>query len=133
MKLLHFSLVLMIALCYTGMAHASKGKKIPGDSVIQGSIINSITKKPVGEVTVSLSLASGKQQAKKELKSDASGFFIFPQMPPGEFTLQVEKKGYKTYRKNYVMIKEGMQLKLALEEEDEDVDTWNPLRMLYGK
>ncbi len=129
--------ILLLILAAIGCRYtvsANGGKKTPADSVVQGNITDTYSKKPVSDVTVSLSC--GKQQNKKEIRTtDASGAFIFPQLPPGEFTIQLEKKGYKTYRKDYVMIKEGIQLKLSLEAEDEDsgIDSWNPLRMLYSK
>lgn len=138
MKPIRFLPVLLMALCCNLAVLANHSVKVWGDSiVVQGSILNSSTKKPVGEVTILLSPASGKTQV-KELKSNASGFFVFPQLPVGEFTLQFKKKGYKTYKKDYIMLKEGgLQLRLLLEEDDEEeeseVDSWNPLKMLYGK
>jgi len=136
MRFFQIFLVTLTAICCQLVVKANEpigGKKL-GDSTIQGSILDTYSKKPLGEVTVSFS--SNKQPNKKGVRTtDASGFFIFPQMPPGEFTIQLEKKGYKTYRKDYVMVKEGIQLKLSLEAEDEDsgIDSWNPLRLLYSK
>lgn len=134
MKELRISVVLLLALTSQLMVKANNGKKQLADSMVLGSILDVNSKKPIGDVTVSVS--SARQQAKKETRSDASGAFIFSQVPPGEFTLQLERKGYKTYRKDFVMTREGgIQLKLSMEEDDEDsfIDSWNPLRMFYGK
>lgn len=135
MKELKISLVVLLALGSQLMARANGDKKMTAaDSMVLGSITDINSKKPIGEVTVSLS--SGKHQARKETRSDASGSFSFSQMPQGEYTLQLERKGYKTYRKDFIMTKEGgVQLKLSMEEDDEDsfMDSWNPLRMLYSR
>ena len=112
-------------------AFASEIKKVPIDSSVQGFIMDGATKKPVSDVVISL---SSKQQGRKEIKSDAAGFFAFSQLPPGEFTLVVVKDGYKRYRKDFVVPKEGLIFKLALEEEDEEgADTWNPFRVLFDR
>ena len=134
MKRFRFLLLLLVALCGQLVVKAHDYlKPLRGDSMVQGNILDAETKKPISDVTVSLT--TSKPQSKKEIKSDASGFFAFPQLPPGEFTLLVEKKGYKPYRKEYMLPKEGgVLIKLSLtEEEDNDGDTWNPLRVLYGK
>jgi hypothetical protein len=136
MKELKISAILLLALTSQLMVKANNGKKQLADSMVLGSIMDVNSKKPIGDVTVSVSSSSARQQAKKETRSDASGSFILSQMPPGEFTLQLERKGYKTYRKDFVMTKEGgIQLKLSMEEDDEDsfIDSWNPLRILYGR
>lgn len=133
MKLFKLFLLMLPALCCQFIVKANGGKKLRSDSAVQGSVTDAVTKKPLGDVTVSFS--SGKQPKKKEVKSDAAGFFISPQMAPGEFTLYLEKKGYKSYRKDYVMMKDGLQLSLSLEPEDDDsgIDSWNPLKVLYGR
>ncbi|MBC8034040.1 MAG: carboxypeptidase regulatory-like domain-containing protein [Chitinophagaceae bacterium] len=134
MKRFRWILLIITALCCQFAVKANGGKKNPGDSTVQGSITDTDSKKPVSDVTVSVS--SLKQPGKKEVKvTDAAGTFTFPQIRPGEFTIQLEKKGYKTCRKEFIMVKEGIQLKLTLEAEDEDggIDSWNPLRVLYSK
>jgi len=56
-------------------------------------------------------------------------------MPAGEVVIILEKKGYKTMRKEGIVIKEGVSLKLnfdiAFEEDDSDV--FHPfMRLLDG-
>ena len=52
-------------------------------------------------------------------------------LPAGEVTIQLEKKGYKTYRREKVILKEGMQIKLNFDisnlKEEEDNDLFHPL------
>lgn len=112
------------------IAEASGFKKVPVDSTVQGFIMDHATKKPVSDVIISLY----SKQGRRDFKTDASGFFAFPQLLPGEFTLVVEKDGYKGYRKELIVPKEGLMFKLSLQEDDEDsADSWNPFRMLFSE
>ena len=133
MKRLFPSFLLILAAIggqYTATANDSK--RSTGDSTLQGYIIDQDTKKPVGDVAISLCNKQG--GTCKDLKSDASGFFAFSQVPPGEFVLAVEKDGYKSYRKGFLVPKEGLTFKLNLLEDDEEgSDTWNPFRFLLDR
>lgn len=99
------------------------------ESIISGSISDAYSKKPVGGVTISIK--SSKNNVGKLVTSDASGQFIIPKLPAGEVTIIIEKKGYKTYRKEKFIIKEGMQVKLNVdisnEAETEDTNLFHPL------
>jgi len=104
-----------------------------GDPSINGSVSDAESKKPVQGVTVSI---SGKGQEKKEtLITDASGNFKTNLLVPGEVTIVLEKKGYRTYRKEGVMIKEGVTLRINLDiEENDDSGVFHPLlRMMEGE
>lgn len=95
------------------------------------------TKKPVQGVTVSITSATkGVDKDKKEIQTDAMGNFKVPQLPPGEVVIVLEKKGYRTQRKENVVIKEGVALKLNFditEEDDDESDVFHPLmRMMDG-
>lgn len=100
------------------------------DPILQGTVADATTKKPVKGVTISISVVKGQEKEKKEVVTDASGNFKIPQMPAGEILIVLEKKGYKTYRKEGVVIKEGASLKLTFDmvnmEEDES-DVFHPL------
>ncbi|MGN6416858.1 MAG: carboxypeptidase-like regulatory domain-containing protein [Pseudobacter sp.] len=118
----------------------NKGDKGPGktEPVLYGMVADATTKKPVQGVTLSItSAAKGQDNVKdrKEFVTDAAGLFRIPQMPPGEVVIVLEKKGYKTYRKESVIIKEGVSLKMNLDltaDEDES-DVFHPLmRMMDG-
>ena len=113
-----------------------RGKTEP---VLFGTVADAVTKKPVQGVTLSITPALKSQDKdnkdRKEFVTDAGGNFKIPQMPPGEVVIVVEKKGYKTYRKENVIIKEGVSLKMNLDltaDEDES-DVFHPLmRMMDG-
>jgi hypothetical protein len=104
-----------------------------GEPSLNGNVNDADSKKPVQGVTVSI---TGKGQEKKELVTDASGNFKANQLNPGEVTIVLEKKGYRTFKKEGVMIKEGVSLKLSLdieETEDDDSGVFHPLlRMMDG-
>ena len=57
------------------------------------------------------------------------------QIPAGEVTIVLEKKGYKTYRREGVILKPGMSIKLNfdIKSDDEDSEVFHPLlRMMEG-
>ena len=98
------------------------------DPAISGSVSDALSKKPVKGVTVYVTAKDGT----KLITTDASGKFTVPKLPPGEVTIQLEKKGYKTYRREKVVLKEGMQIKLNfdisnLKEEEDNSDLFHPL------
>lgn len=129
MKLLLQSLPFLLFALGCHYANASIIKRVPVDSSVQGVIMDQATNKPVSNVSISLC----SKQGCKEIKSDASGFFAFSQLVPGEFTLVIEKDGYKSFKKAVLVPREGMVFKLSLEEDDEEGDTWNPFRVLFDK
>lgn len=104
-----------------------------GEPSINGYVSDAESKKPVQGVTVSI---SSKGQDKKEtITTDASGNFKSNQLAPGEVTITLEKKGYRTYRKEGVMIKEGTTLRINMDmEENDDAGVFHPLlRMMEGR
>ena len=108
-------------------ANEKVGEK-KGDPSINGYVSDAESKRPVQGVTV---LISGKGQDKKELITDASGNFKTNQLAPGEVTIVMEKKGYRTYKKEGVVIKEGITLKLYMDmEEDDNAGVFYPLLRL---
>lgn len=128
-------LLLAVALPLSLLTRANGGAKGEGKSepALMGSVSDAVTKKPVQGVTVSISGKKGED--KKEFTTDASGNFKVPQMPAGEVVIILEKKGYKTYRKEGVIVKEGVPLKLNFDIsfEEDDSDVFHPfMRMLDG-
>lgn len=97
-------------------------------SVISGSVSDASSKKPVKGVTISI---ASKDKIEKLVTTDASGQFVIPKLSAGEVTIILEKKGYKTYRKEKFVIREGMQVKIKIdmsnEKEVEDVNLFHPL------
>jgi hypothetical protein len=97
------------------------------ESALTGSVSDASSKKPVKGVNVYVTAKDGT----KLITTDASGKFIVPKLPAGEVTIQLEKKGYKTYRREKVVLKEGMQIRLSFDlsnlKEEQDDDLFHPL------
>lgn len=134
MPLLKKSLLLGCFTLFTVLLFAGNGarEKKGGEPSINGMVADADSKKPVSGVVVSI---VGKGQEKKELTTDAQGNFKTGTLAPGEVTITFEKKGYRTVRKENVVVKEGnaLRLMLELEQQDEDDDVFHPLlRMLFG-
>ncbi len=131
-KLLLLAAILPLALLTKANNGNDRGKPEPA---ISGMVSESGSKKPVQGVTVSIT--AGKGQDKKEFTTDATGNFKVPQMPAGDLIIILEKKGYKTFRKEGVTLKEGVPLKLNFDiindGGDDESDVFHPLRMMDSK
>jgi hypothetical protein len=127
-------LVMLAALPLALITQANHGKDgKTAEPALQGSVSDAVTKKPLQGVTISIT--SSKMQGEKEFVTDASGTFKANQIPAGEVTIILEKKGYKTYRREGVILKPGMSVKLNfdIKSEDEDSEVFHPLlRMMEG-
>ncbi|RYY29798.1 MAG: carboxypeptidase regulatory-like domain-containing protein [Chitinophagaceae bacterium] len=99
---------------------------------LQGNITDATTKKPVAGVLVSICGTKGSE--KKAVTTDATGNFIVPQVSYGEVTIVLEKKGYKTFRREGVVLKQGNPLTLNLDLKSEgrsgDADFFHPLMLM---
>lgn len=136
-QLLLLTALLPLSLLAKANNESGSGAKDRGktDPVLYGLVADATTKKPVQGVTVSIASQKGQDKDRKEFTTDASGNFKVPQMPSGEIVIILEKKGYKTYRREGVMIKEGVSLKLNFDIVDDvdESDVFHPLmRMMDG-
>ena len=108
------------------------------DPVLQGFVSDAATKKPIQGVTISITQKGQDKSDKKEYTTDAWGNFKVSQMPVGEVVIILEKKGYKTCRREGIVIKEGVSLKLTFDivsanADDDESDVFHPLmRMVEG-
>lgn len=110
--------------------HGKGGKTEPA---LYGYVTDAFTKKPVKGVTISIKSSKGD----KEIRSDADGNFRIPSLPCGEVTIILEKKGYKTYRRDGIILKDGQNTKLTFDmwtDELDENDVFHPLqRMVDGR
>lgn len=128
-KLLGILFLLPLAL----VTKANHGKDGKAEPAVYGSVSDAVTKKPLQGVTISIT--SSKMNGGKEYKTDASGIFRASSLPAGEVTIILEKKGYKTYRREGVVLKEGMNIKMSfdIKSDDEEDEVFHPLlRMIEG-
>lgn len=129
MKRLKILALLIIVLPLSNCVFANQNGDGTNDPILSGSVLDAVSKKPMKGVTISIS--SSKDKVGKLATTDASGQFIFPKLPAGEVTIVLEKKGYKTYRKEKIVLKEGAPIRLKLdmsnEKEVEDNNLFHPL------
>jgi hypothetical protein len=129
-------LAALLPLSLLTKANGDNGNRKSTEPVLQGCVADAATKKPVQGVTISISTSKG--QEKKEFTTDAAGNFKVPQMPVGEVIIILEKKGYKTTRREGVIIKEGVSLKmnfdlLNIPPPNDESDVFHPFfRMMEG-
>jgi hypothetical protein len=115
-----FILLLATVFCAFS-AKAIGGKAEP--CLIQGQVMDAVTKKPISGVLVSAS-APGTNNP-KEAVTDADGFFYFTQVPStqaSQVNLLFDKKGYQSYKRSCVLAKEKTPLKINIEVLPEDID-----------
>lgn len=96
------------------LAGGGNDDKKSSDAAMSGTVSDADTRKPVQGVTV---LIASKGQDKKELSTDASGVFKLVPYISGEITIILEKKGYKSVKKEGVQLKEGSTLNLRMDME----------------
>lgn len=120
------AILLIVLFPLSCIVRGNNGEKNP---IIQGSVSDALSKKPVKGVTISFT--STKDKVEKLFITDDNGNFIVPQLPAGEVTIILEKKGYKTFRREKLVLKEGMQVKLNFdisnEETPDDNKVFHPL------
>src|SRR5688572_15789010 len=126
-------LAALLPLSLLAKANGDNGNRKSTEPVLQGCVADACTKKPISGVTVSISTSKG--QEKREFTTDASGNFKVPQMPVGEVIIVLEKKGYKTTRREGIIIKEGVSLKVNFDitnsRLDDESDVFHPfMRMM---
>ena len=91
-----------------------------GTSVITGTVMDAETKKPLADAVVTAT--SPNLQGEKVALTDESGLYRLPQLPPGTYTLRLEREGYQpfaredvqlrletTLRVNVMLLPEGLQ------------------------
>ena len=128
MKRLKILAALLLLLFFSSLVkanHEGEGKK---DPILEGCVSDAFSRKPVRGVTIFVT--SSKSQLEKSFITDAYGNFKIPKLSAGEVTIILEKKGYKTYRRENVIIKEGIQIRLNFdmnEEENNESKVFHPL------
>ena len=109
--------------------NGGKEEKAKSEPTIQGMVSDGLTNRPVRGVTISIRYGNIPMQ----VTTDASGNFTIPGMPQGQVTMILEKKGYKTYRKDGLRLKQGMVIIISPETEEPEVeegDVFHPLRRM---
>lgn len=117
------ALITLLPLSNCVMANSN----VPGDGtkdpVLTGSVSDAYSKKPVKGVTIFVT--SARDRIEKSYTTDEYGNFIIPNFSSGEVTIVLEKKGYKTYRREKIVLTEGKPVKLNIDISNEEVEENN--------
>ncbi len=114
---------LLLTLFVTGfglLAHAGNGVET---GTVQGTIVDAETKKPISNT--SFSAAIHKSSFQKEFQTDANGNFKL-NIPVGEHTLIIDKLGYRAVKKENIVIRDGMIIKINLEVVEAEEELHHP-------
>jgi Carboxypeptidase regulatory-like domain len=124
-------LAFFIAISFCAKANTHGGKT---EICLNGYVTDAVTKKPVKGVTVSAVVPG--LNISKEVTTDAEGYFSFSQICGNLVDIQFEKKGYHSYKKSKVTVKEKVSVKVNVEflpeagEGNTDENDYPLLRML---
>jgi len=110
MKNLKKLLFILLFFAIASIAEANIGKP---DAVLHGYVTDAVTKKPVSGVVVSATAPGA--NISKEATTDADGYFSFVQLPAEQVNLQFGKKGYQSYKRMNIAVKEKATLKIMVE------------------
>jgi hypothetical protein len=105
-KLLFLLLLFPLALC----AKARTGK---AEGVLNGYVTDAVTKKPLCGVMVFASIPGSGDL--REAITDSAGYFSFLEIPATQVTVEFNKKGYRSFKRPNVTIKEKASVKLNVE------------------
>lgn len=115
--------ILLAAVLMTGFSVVSRAGVDDRNETgsVQGTIFDAETKKPVANLTFTATIKKASFQ--KEIMTDANGNFKISNVPVGEQSIIIDKVGYKASRKDGIIIKEGIVLKLDFEviEAEEEI------------
>ncbi|MCP3139579.1 TonB-dependent receptor [Pyxidicoccus xibeiensis] len=90
-------------LCLALLLWSGAGALAQGTSVITGTITSADDKKALADAVVTAT--SPRLQGEQTVVSDASGLYRLPQLPPGTYTLRVEREGYEPFVRSDIVLR----------------------------
>ncbi len=84
-----------------------------GTSVLIGTLSDAATRAPVADAVVTVTSPS--MQGEQVAVSDATGSYRVAQLPPGIFTIRVEKEAFKPYSRGDIEIRADRTIRLNIE------------------
>lgn len=84
-----------------------------GLGVVQGTLTDSSTGKPVADVVVTAT--SPAMQGEELVVTDGSGNYYLPQLPPGTYTLRFEKESFKPFSRADIAVRADRTLRVNVE------------------
>jgi CarboxypepD_reg-like domain len=123
LKLKSMKKLLLLAVFVTGCSIFANAGTGVDNGTVQGTIINAETKKPVANAT--FSAAINKLSFQKEFQTDANGNFKI-NMPTGEHNIIIDRLGFKAVKKENIIIRDGVIIKLTLEVTESEEELHHP-------
>ena len=74
-----------------------------GTSVVQGVAVDAISRRPVAEAVVTVT--SPALQGAQTVLTDGSGFYRLASLPPGQYTVRIDRDGYDSYEQSRISIR----------------------------
>jgi len=111
-------LLLLLLFPLSLYAKAGTGK---AEGIVNGYVTDAVTKKPLPGVVVSAIVPGSNNQT--EVLTDENGYFRFVQLPGTQVTIQFDKKGYQSYKRSNVSVREKTAIRLNVECLPDEVGT----------
>lgn len=84
-----------------------------GLAVLTGTVNDAATRQPVADVVVTAT--SPGLQGEQIVVTDASGNYRIPQLPPGTYTLRLEKESFKPYSRADIVLRASRTIRVNIE------------------
>ncbi|HEY6561425.1 MAG TPA: TonB-dependent receptor, partial [Polyangiaceae bacterium] len=84
-----------------------------GSAVLTGKIVDASTKAPVADAVVTVT--SPTLQGEQLMVTDATGHYRIPGLPPGEYTIRLDKETYKPYSRSGIQLRADTTIQVSAE------------------
>ncbi len=84
-----------------------------GTAVLTGTVTDAATKQPVADVVVTAT--SPALQGEQIVVTDASGLYRIPNLPPGTYTIRLEKEGYKPFSRGDIPVRVDRTIRVNID------------------
>jgi hypothetical protein len=113
MKRLILGASLLTALTPSLVVFPSTAFAQTGTSVIQGNVSDAATKGPAADAVITVT--SPAVQGEQVVVTDSSGFYRVPNLPPGTYTVRVEKDKYRPFERAAVQLRSDIALRVNID------------------
>jgi hypothetical protein len=81
--------------------------------VLTGAVLDASTRQPVADVAVTATSAA--LQGEQTVVTDGAGSYRIPQLPPGNYTVRLEKEAYKPYASGGITLRVNSTIRVNVE------------------
>ncbi|WP_394841424.1 TonB-dependent receptor [Pendulispora brunnea] len=99
-----------IAALSATIAYVAPARAQQGAAVLTGRVVDAASKKGVADVVVTVT--SPALQGEEVVTTDKSGTYRIPSLPPGVYTLHLDKEGYRAYQKDQIQLRADATIRL---------------------